>query len=159
MDGRMHRSPGRRVRVEGDIVIARPVEEVFDFVADERNEPRYNPRMQVAEKLTPGPIGAGTRFHSVMAGTGVVAPMTVEYTAYDRPHRLASHTALRSMDIDGELLFESLDGGTRTRMRWLWELRPHGMVRLLRPLVRRVGQRQEREVWTGLKRLLETPPT
>ena len=32
-------------RVEGEIVINRPVEEVFDFVADERNEPRYNPRM------------------------------------------------------------------------------------------------------------------
>ena len=33
-------------------MIARPVEEVFDFVADERNEPRYNPRMLRAEKLT-----------------------------------------------------------------------------------------------------------
>jgi len=31
------------VRIDGQIVIARPVEEVFDFVADERNEPRYNP--------------------------------------------------------------------------------------------------------------------
>ena len=31
------------VRIEGEIVIKRPVEEVFDFVADERNEPRYNP--------------------------------------------------------------------------------------------------------------------
>jgi hypothetical protein len=32
-------------RVEGDIIIKRPMEEVFDFCADERNEPRYNPRM------------------------------------------------------------------------------------------------------------------
>jgi hypothetical protein len=29
-------------RIAGDIVIRRPVEEVFDVVADERNEPRYN---------------------------------------------------------------------------------------------------------------------
>jgi hypothetical protein len=29
-------------RVEGEIIIHRPVPEVFDFVADERNEPRYN---------------------------------------------------------------------------------------------------------------------
>src|SRR6266700_4799156 len=28
--------------VQGDIVINRPVDEVFDFVADERNEPKYN---------------------------------------------------------------------------------------------------------------------
>jgi hypothetical protein len=45
------------VRIEGQIVINRPVEEVFDFVADERNEPRYNPRMRRAEKISEGPIG------------------------------------------------------------------------------------------------------
>ena len=48
-------------RIAGDIVIERPVEEVFDFVADERNEPRFNPRILRAEKISPGPIGFGTR--------------------------------------------------------------------------------------------------
>ena len=38
------------VRIEGQIVIDRPVEEVFDFVADETNEPRYNPRMGRADQ-------------------------------------------------------------------------------------------------------------
>lgn len=38
------------VRIEGEIVINRPVDEVFDFVADERNEPRYNPRLLRAER-------------------------------------------------------------------------------------------------------------
>ena len=33
------------VTIEGSTTIARPVEDVFDFVADERNEPRYNPQM------------------------------------------------------------------------------------------------------------------
>jgi hypothetical protein len=28
-------------QVEGEIIIKRPPEEVFDFVADVRNEPRY----------------------------------------------------------------------------------------------------------------------
>jgi len=43
----------------GGIVIGRPVEDVFDFVADERNEPLYNPRMIRAEKVTPGPVDKG----------------------------------------------------------------------------------------------------
>jgi hypothetical protein len=47
------------VGIEGDIVINPPVAEVFDFVADERNEPRYNARMLRAEKLSSGPIGPG----------------------------------------------------------------------------------------------------
>jgi len=45
--------------VQGEIVIHLPPDEVFDFVADEENEPRYNPQMQVAKKVTEGPIGVG----------------------------------------------------------------------------------------------------
>ncbi len=37
------------LRIAGEIVIDRPVDEVFDFVADERNEPDDNPRMLRAE--------------------------------------------------------------------------------------------------------------
>jgi hypothetical protein len=35
-------------QIEGAIVIRRPIEEVFDFVADERNEPRCNHAVQAA---------------------------------------------------------------------------------------------------------------
>ena len=47
-------------RVEGEIVIGRPVEEVFDYVADERHEPNFNSRMSRVELLTPEPIGLGS---------------------------------------------------------------------------------------------------
>jgi hypothetical protein len=50
------------IPIEREIVINRPVDEVFDFVADARNEPRRNPRMLRAEKLSAGPVGLGTRF-------------------------------------------------------------------------------------------------
>jgi len=141
------------MRIEGAIVIARTPEDVFDFVADERNEPQYNPRMTRADKVTPGPIGVGTRFHSVMTGVGRAADMTIEFTGFERPRRLASRTDLSSMGIHGVLLFEPVDGGTR--MRWIWDLEPRGMLRLLGPLVRRMGERQERRIWTELKRVLE----
>jgi len=32
-------------KIEGEIYIDRPPEDVFDVVADERNEPLYNPKM------------------------------------------------------------------------------------------------------------------
>ena len=142
-------------RIEGEIVIERPLEEVFDFVADERNEPRYNPRMLRAEKLSPGPIGAGTRFRAEMKMRGRRRPveMTVEFTGHERPHRLASTTHLSTMEIRGALTFESVPEGTR--MRWQWNLEPRGLLKALGPLLVRVGRRQEQEVWSGLKRLLE----
>jgi len=41
-------------KIEGEIVIGRPVEEVFDFVADQSNEPQYNPQMVRAERSPRG---------------------------------------------------------------------------------------------------------
>jgi hypothetical protein len=113
-------------RVEGEIIINRPVAEVFDFVADERHEPRYNPRMVRAEKISEGPIAPGTRFHTELKVAGRTMPMVVEFTDFERPRRLGSVTRSSMMETTGGLTFESISAGTR--MRWSWEVRPHGAM-------------------------------
>jgi hypothetical protein len=40
-------------------------------------------------------------------------------------------------------------------MRWSWDVEPRGILRLIRPLVAWMGQRQEQRIWTNLKHLLE----
>lgn len=139
--------------IEGDIVIKRPIDEVFDFVADERNEPKYNPQMTLAEMVTQGPIGVGTRFHVMTTGVGRAADMTIEYTEFDRPRRLGSATHISSMDINGTLVFEAQ--GQSTKMKWLWNIEPRGFLKLLGPIVRRMGERQELAIWTGLKKVMD----
>jgi uncharacterized protein YndB with AHSA1/START domain len=140
-------------RIEGELVIHRPVHEVFDFVADERNEPRYNPRICRVEKLSPGPIGPGTRFRAEAVALGRTTRMTIEYTAYEWPRRLASAIHMPGADIAGTLRFDPVPNGTR--MGWSWVVRPRGLYRLLTPVIARVGRRQEQENWVGLKRFLE----
>jgi polyketide cyclase/dehydrase/lipid transport protein len=132
-----------------------PIDEVFDFVADERNEPKYNPQMTLAEMVTAGPIGVGTKFHSVMTGVRRAADMTIEFTEFDRPRRLGSttHMSNSSMDINGTLLFEPQ--GQSTKMKWLWNIEPRGFYKLLGPIVRRMGERQELAIWAGLKKVME----
>ena len=79
--GRESRREGGRTRVahiEGEIIIGRPVEEVFDVVADERNEPRYNPRLLWVEKISSGPISRGTRFRAATKTMGRPFEMTIE---------------------------------------------------------------------------------
>ena len=141
------------VRIEGEIVINRPVEEVFDFVADERNEPRYNPQMIRAEQISDGPIGLGTRFRAEVMSMGRSAEMTIEFTTYERPRRLASTTHMAAMEIQYTLTFDPVPDGTR--MRWAGEVEPRGVFKLMAPLIARMGQRQEETNWTGLKRYLE----
>ena len=143
------------VQVKGEIVINRQIEDVFDFVADQRNEPRYNPQMRRAEKTTDGPIGVGTQFRAETVSWGRAVEMVIKVTAFERPRLLEQSTTLSSMNLHGGLMFEAVAGGTR--MRWSWELEPRGFFRLLSPLVALMGRRQERSIWMGLKGFLEHP--
>ncbi len=87
-------------RIEGEIVIGRSIEDVFDFVVDERNEPRYNPRMLRAEKISPGPIGAGSQFRAEFSSFRRPSAIS-EITAYERPQRLASRTHMSALAVLG----------------------------------------------------------
>ena len=114
-------------------MIDRPVDEVFDFVADARNEPRYNPRLLRAEKLSPGPVGVGTRFRDEIRSLGRPAEIAIAVIEYERPWRLTEVIHLSTMDIRGGLRFGPVPAGTR--MRWSWELMPRGVSKLLTPIV------------------------
>ena len=143
-------------KIEGEITIARPVEEVFDYVADQTNEPQYNPEMVRAVKETAGPIGKGTRFRSAVRSAGRTADMVIENTSYDRPRLLASTTTMKQMDIEYTLKFEAVPEGTL--MRWSGQVRPKGGLRLMAPLVTWMGTRQEQRIWSSLKSHLERTP-
>jgi uncharacterized protein YndB with AHSA1/START domain len=141
-------------QITGSIEIGRPVEEVFDLVADQRNEPLYNPDMLSSEKVTDGPIDVGTRFAATSRSFGRPVSMVIEFTAVERPNRLASKSYTEGMVLEGGLTFEAVPGGTR--MSWAWTLHPTGVTRLLGPLVKVIGGRNERRIWTGLKHHLES---
>jgi uncharacterized protein YndB with AHSA1/START domain len=143
-------------RIDGEIVIDRPIDVVFDYVADQSNEPQYNPQMVRAEKITAGPVGAGTNFRSAVASGGRIAEMLIEITGYDRPRRLASTTTMQQADISYTLTFEPATPGTR--MRWSGQVRPKGVFKLLGPLITWMGRHQEQRIWTSLKQHLEATP-
>ena len=140
-------------RINGEIVIDRPLEVVFDFVSDECNEPRYNPQMLSVEKLSPGPIGSGTQFRAQMKSGSRTLPLLLEFTTFERPVRLGSHSSFSGVAVDGELIFEAV--GDSTLMRWVWNITPSGALKLLTPLVVWMGRRQEARIWSDLKRCLE----
>jgi len=142
--------------IEGEILIGQPVDVVFDYVADQSNEPQYNPRMVRAEKITPGPVGKGTQFRSAVASMGRKAEMLIECTGYDRPALLASTTTMAQADFSYLLTFEPAAAGTR--MRWSGQVRPKGAFRLLGPVITWLGMRQEQRIWASLKLHLEAAP-
>lgn len=87
--------------------------------------------MNLAEKLTSGPIGVGTRVRAETSSMGRPVEMVIEVTGYEQSHRLASSTHFSSMDIPSTLQFEPLPTGMR--------LQAHGsraqvvLLQILRP--------------------------
>jgi uncharacterized protein YndB with AHSA1/START domain len=144
------------VRFEGSTVIARPREDVFDVVADETQEPRYNPGMLQAVKVTPGPVGSGTTWAAKASARGHPVYVTIEVTEFDRPARLASTSRMNSAEITGAVTFEQVPEGTR--LRWSWDVHPRGVLKVLGPFIGHVGRQREAECWAGLKEYLEHPP-
>jgi hypothetical protein len=84
---------------------------------------------------------------------GRAVEMVIEFTGFERPRRIEETVHMSSMDLQGGLTFDPVPGGTR--MRWTWDLEPHGMLKAMSPLVARMGRRQEQTISTGLKHLLE----
>ena len=145
-------------RISGHIHIERPPEVVFDCVADERNEPRYNPKMTAVSLVSEPPIGQGSRFTAMLKSGARTFTMTTEFTDFERPTRLGSVSTVGAMRTVGAVTFEPQGAGTL--MSWAWEVELRGVMKLATPVVAWMGRRQERGIWTQLKTILEaTDPT
>jgi len=56
---------GLLVRFENRILIEKPISEVFGFLADFRNVPKWNDFVHTVKKETEGPVDVGTSYYQV----------------------------------------------------------------------------------------------
>jgi hypothetical protein len=141
-------------RIQGEIVIHRPVDVVFDVVADERNAPTYNAHLLRVDPLTDPVVGPGARWSAlVRTGRWPVAAV-IECTEYEHASALASITTTPGMEVRRRLTFQPVPEGTR--LSWDYALRPTGALRLMSPVLGAIVSRQERATWTAFTLLLES---
>ena len=72
----------------GSAVIDRPIEEVFAFLADGTNDPKFSPRVQEIRQTTDGPVGVGTVFESTVKDAGMTTSRRFELTVVDVPTKI-----------------------------------------------------------------------
>src|SRR4051794_12216318 len=68
--------------------IDRPAGDVFDFLANGENDPKFSPRVQSIRKLTDGPVGVGTVFASTVKDAGMKSDREFELTEFERQSRI-----------------------------------------------------------------------
>ncbi|HET7047968.1 MAG TPA: SRPBCC family protein [Solirubrobacteraceae bacterium] len=72
----------------GSAVIERPIDEVFAFLADGTNDPKFSPRVQEIRKTTDGPIAVGTVFESKVKDAGMTTRRKFELTTFEAPTKI-----------------------------------------------------------------------
>ena len=138
---------------ENTVTIARPVGEVFAFLADVRNIPRWN--YAIARTVpSPGPPGAGATYRQTRT-IPRRSEESLQITVFQPPTRLAVQGQLGPFRATASYLLEAVPSGTRLANDV--ELEP--ISALLRPIgplaVPRVKAGVARNLGT-LKELLES---
>ncbi|MEU0896577.1 SRPBCC family protein [Streptomyces massasporeus] len=112
--------------------IDRPVEDVFEYLADGRNDPQFSPRVLRIERLPEAPTAVGTVFRSTVKDAGVKTAREFRVTQLEAPARIRwTEVSKNSVAVaEGGYDLEPLaDGGTRVRLYNVLE--GHGLGKLL----------------------------
>jgi uncharacterized membrane protein len=139
-----------------DVEIDRPASDVFDYLADGENLPRWMRQFLVVEKVTQGPIGPGTEFRYYDTKD---TDSTFEWSVY----RPTGHLAWRgepvrtmpggSVEPEGSYDLHERDGRTHVEMHMRPQL--HGFAKLMGPMMSRGMRKSSSQYIQNLKADLE----
>lgn len=134
--------------------VERPVDEVFAFVADMENEPRWHTDIVEAERLTEGEVGEGTTYRVQFRSQPMSPPEgTVEIVEVEPDRRIVSRSDMGNMKPELTHIFEEMNGGTKVTRRI--QIETSGLMTLMSPMMKMMVRRRNVEFLDNLKRLLE----
>ena len=143
-------------RFEATVVVDRPIEEVFAFLADGENDPKFTPRVLEIAKTTDGPPGVGTVYASTVKDAGVKTEREFKITDFEPPTRIrwteVSKNLVTAPEGGHDLAPEG--GGTRVTIHNVLE--GHGPGRLIAPLALRSARKGADDFGRSIKAAVES---
>ena len=134
---------------ENTITIDRPIDEVFAFLSDFENIPKWNYYVLEVRQLSESPMGIGTTYHQVRK-TDEQDFRTIEF----EPNNTIAVKALPQASPSFERRFTLYEEGDTTRISDQWKL-DTGRPALLERLARGKVKAAVSENLTKLKELLQ----
>jgi carbon monoxide dehydrogenase subunit G len=142
-------------RFEGTTVIDRPIEEVFNFLADGTNDPKFSPRVLEIAKTTDGPVGVGTVFKSTVKDAGVKTNREFEITEFEPSTRIRWAERSKNQVTAPEGGYDRAPEGSGTRVTVYNVLEGHGVGKLFAPLALRSARKGADQFAQAIKAAVE----
>jgi uncharacterized membrane protein len=143
------------MKLHARIEIERPAAEVFAFLSNFENNPRWQQGMRAARFITPPPIGPGSQYEQVARFLGRTITTRFEITDFQPGRSISIRSIESTFPIQVTRSVEPLDDG-RTLVTADIRGGPGGVFRPFAPLIRRLAQRSVTADYQRLKRLLES---
>lgn len=138
------------ITFETSIEIRRPVEAVFAFVSDPRNEPQWEETVKEVRVTPDGPPAVGTQVTKVGSFLGMKLEATNELTALEPNRSLSFKGTSGPASMEATMCFEAMGEGTR--LSGTFQVEPGGLFKMAGPLL--VGQ-AKKQLEADLQRLKE----
>src|SRR2546421_12703961 len=142
-------------RFEGTIVIDRPID-VFAFLADGENDPKFSPRVLEIAKTTDGPPGVGTVYASTVKDAGMTTKREFKLTEFESPTRIRWAEASKNVVTAIEGGYDLAPEGTGTRVTIYNLLEGHGLGKLIAPLALRSARKGADDFGQSIKAAVES---
>jgi uncharacterized membrane protein len=142
------------IDVQVSTTINRSVEDVFTFVSNFENHPKWETDFQEVKRATSAPIGVGTIYNCLLKFPGQTASSKFEITEYVVNQKIAYEgEPAGPAKPKGSFLFESVAGGTKVTSHPQPVFR--GFFKLLEPMMAGYIRKNNVAHLSTLKRLLE----
>ena len=112
---------------ENTVTIRRPIEDVFGFLADFENVPKWNYAIVETRKVSEGPVGVGTIYHQVRSVPSR-SEERLEVTVYNPPRYLEIRGQLGPFSSRLSYALNAVPEGTRVTNTVELELRGPGRL-------------------------------
>jgi carbon monoxide dehydrogenase subunit G len=142
-------------RFEGTAVVDRPIDQVFAFLADGTNDPKFSPRVLEIAKTTDGPVGVGTVFKSTVKDAGMKTNREFEITEFEPPTRIRWAERSKNQVTAPEGGYDLAPEGSGTRVTIHNVLEGHGIGKLIAPLALRSARKGANQFAQSIKAAVE----
>ena len=139
------------------VLVARPLDEVFAFIEDARNRPRWDDSVESEELTSPEPIGVGTTVRTTLHSMGREYVYTWEVVEHQPHSRMTIESTSGPFPTTLAYRLSETDGATT--VDFSVSGRPSGALRLVEPLVARNTQKNLDRGFARLKQVLEAEAT